>query len=128
MRQMKDELVQRIEQGDNQLRDDMRQMKGELVQRIEQGDNQLRDDMRQMKEELRGEIRQHGVELAAMRNDIVGLRVDVSRVLYLVEEQNARNRIVLEGLSGLAARQDRVERRMDAVEETVRDLASSRRP
>ena len=106
----------------------MRQMKDELVQRIEQGDNQLRDDMRQMKEELRGEIRQHGVELAAMRNDIVGLRVDVSRVLYLVEEQNARNRIVLEGLSGLAARQDRVERRMDAVEETVRDLASSRRP
>jgi uncharacterized protein (UPF0335 family) len=44
----------------------------------------------------------------------------------LIEEQNARNKVVLDGLTALMSRQDRVEQRVDDVEATVRDLAAAR--
>jgi hypothetical protein len=48
---------------------------------------------------------------------------EISRIGILVEEQNSRNRIVLEGLAGLWQRQDRIESRVDDVEKTVRSIA-----
>jgi hypothetical protein len=54
------------------------------------------------------------------------LSAEVSRSLILNEEQNSRNRIVLEGLTGLAQRQDRLEVRMDDVEKTVRSIARAK--
>src|SRR5262249_21117158 len=54
------------------------------------------------------------------------LRADVARITVLVEEQNARNAIVLEAIRGMIDRQDRVELRLDGVEGTVSSLATSR--
>lgn len=51
---------------------------------------------------------------------------EVSRVGVLVEEQNSRNRVVLDGLSGLWHRQDRVEKRVDGFEDWFRSLGRSR--
>jgi hypothetical protein len=51
---------------------------------------------------------------------------EVARVGVLVEEQNSRNQIVLEGLTGLAQRQDRVELRVTDVENLVRSISRSR--
>jgi chromosome segregation ATPase len=50
----------------------------------------------------------------------------VARVGTGVEEQNSRNRVVLEGLTGLWQRQDRLETRVDKVESTVRSIARPR--
>ena len=52
---------------------------------------------------------------------------EVARVGMLVEEQNSRNNLVLEGLTGLFERQTRVEHRVDGVEEMVRSLGRSAR-
>src|SRR5258708_4561511 len=51
---------------------------------------------------------------------------EVARVGIFVEEQNSRNAIVLEGLSGLWDRQKRVEDRVGEVEATVRSIARAR--
>ena len=51
---------------------------------------------------------------------------DVARIGVLVEEQNANNRIVLEGLTGLWQRQERVEVRVDDVEKFVRSIGRPR--
>ncbi len=51
---------------------------------------------------------------------------DVARIGFLVEEQNANNRVVLEGLTGLWQRQERVETRVDDVEKFVRWIAQTR--
>ncbi len=52
---------------------------------------------------------------------------EVSRIGILVEEQNSRNRVVLEGLTGLWQRQDRVETRLDEVEKLVQSFSRARR-
>jgi chromosome segregation ATPase len=51
---------------------------------------------------------------------------EISRIGLIVEEQNARNRVVMEGLTGLWQRQDRVEKRVDLVEETVQSISKPR--
>jgi hypothetical protein len=56
------------------------------------------------------------------------LKADIARVIYLVEEQNSRNKVVLDGLASMFSRQEQGERRIDAVEETVRSLATTRPP
>ena len=50
----------------------------------------------------------------------------VDRMELLIEEQNSRNVVVLEGLTNLFTRQDRVETRMDDVQRTVESIGRSR--
>jgi uncharacterized protein YdcH (DUF465 family) len=45
--------------------------------------------------------------------------VEVRRTRMLVEEQNNKNNIVLDGLSSLFGRQERVEGRVDEIEHTI---------
>lgn len=51
------------------------------------------------------------------------LQAAIVHLGVIVEEQNARNRLVLEGLSGLFTRQERIETRMDSVESLVAQIA-----
>jgi len=121
----------------------------ELLERIEKSEHTLRSEMRLMKKDLQGEIQSVRVELQGVKADtqaikadilevkadlhlvkaeIHGVKAEVARVAVLIEEQNVRNKVVFEALTAFMDRQERVEKRMDAVEETVRDLAASRRP
>ena len=60
----------------------------------------------------------HGLksEFQGLKSDMHGLKSEMHRVALLVEEQNARNRIVLDGLASLFERQDRVEAKVDALQ------------
>ena len=66
-------------------------------------------------------------QVDARFNQVMGaihqLTSEVARIGTLVEEQNSRNQIVLEALTGIYQRQDRVESRMDRVEELVHSIA-----
>src|SRR5689334_23079447 len=48
----------------------------------------------QAKTELRAEIQQVRVELQEVKAEIHGLKADMARLLFLVEEQNSRNKVV----------------------------------
>ncbi len=53
---------------------------------------------------------------------IHGLAAEVARRGMILEEQNSRNNIVLEALTGLSQRQNRVETRMDETEKLVQAI------
>src|SRR5262249_40978193 len=89
---VRDELVQRMDSGNSTLRGEIAELRGELRSNVA--------ELRGSIEELRGEL----------RGNILELRADYSRMAILLEEQNANNRIVLEGLQALWQRQDRIEK------------------
>jgi chromosome segregation ATPase len=64
--------------------------------------------------------------IAKVSSEISHLASEMARMAVLNEEQHARNNIVLESLSGLFTRQERVETRVDAVERTVGSLGLPR--
>lgn len=106
----------------------------ELLERIDQTAGVLRAEMQQMKGELCAEIGKVNVRLDVLQADVHGLKADVhglkadmARMLCLIEEQNARNKIALDAITSVLDRQGRTEQRMDAVEATVRDLATARK-
>jgi chromosome segregation ATPase len=103
-------------------------MRTELLDRIDQSKNELRAEIHGVKAEVAGvKAEIHGVkaEIHGVKAEVAGLKAEVARVAFLVEEQNARNKIVLDGLAAYIDRQERVEQRMDTVEDTVRSLASA---
>jgi chromosome segregation ATPase len=75
---------------------------------------------------VKAEIHEVKLNIHEVKADIHEVKALFSRMSYLMEEQNVRNRIVLEGLTHVIDRQDRSELRMDKVEETVRSLAKTR--
>ena len=58
-------------------------------------------------------------------SELASIRSEVTRIAILVEDQNAKNNIVLEGLSSLFHRQDRVEKRMDWHEDVIKRLTKA---
>jgi uncharacterized protein (UPF0335 family) len=92
----------------------LRETRTELLERIDQA-----------KSELRAEFAELRAEVHSLRADVHGMRAEIARIGLLVEEQNARNKIVLDGLMAYIDRQNRLEKRMDTVEETVRKLAAA---
>lgn len=72
----------------------------------------LKSEIRGLKSEnhgIKSEIHEMKSEIHEIRSDIHGLKSEVHRMAVLIEEQNAKNSIVLEGLAGLFHRQDRLE-------------------
>ncbi len=84
-----------------------------------------------------GEVRTELIELIdarfhELKADIHELKADIheiksgmARMMLLLEEQNARNKVVLDGLVTVLARQERADERIDRVEEAVRSLGSA---
>lgn len=70
------------------------------------------------------ESKLHGLDskIENLRSDFHGLKSEVHKLAVLIEEQNARNIIVLDGLTGLFGRQERIETRFDEFEKSMLDL------
>jgi uncharacterized protein (UPF0335 family) len=119
------ELLERIDQAKHELGAEIAGVKAELGAEIAGVKAELRaglHDMQAQIDGLRAEMRRGFHTLQA---EIHGIKAEVARIALLVEEQNARNKIVLDALAAFIDRQDRLEQRMDNVEETVRGLAST---
>jgi septal ring factor EnvC (AmiA/AmiB activator) len=73
--------------------------------------------------QVRSEFGQLRSEMSLVHSEMSQVRSEMARVGVLVEEQNANNRIVLEGLSGLWQRQGQFETRLQ--EEVARTVAAA---
>lgn len=105
------------------------ELRTELLERIAQVHDALEARFHEVKAEIhevKADIHSVKADIHDVKADIHELKAGMARMLLLIEEQNARNRVVLDGLVAVMARQERAERRMDGVEETVRSLASAR--
>ena len=59
-------------------------------------------------------------KLEHMNSKIEQIASDVARISLLMEEQNSRNQFTLEALTGLFNRQERVESRVNRIEDLVK--------
>lgn len=94
----------------------------ELLERVDQVQNKLEAKIH----EVRAEVQEVRAEVHEIKADIHEIKGGMARMTLLLEEQNARNKVVLDGLVAVMARQERTETRLDRVEEMVRSLASAR--
>lgn len=86
---------------------------------------ELKEDMAELRSEMNMRFSQGDVNFQKVLTAVHQVSSEVARLGLLVEEQNSRNQIVLEGLTGLHQRQDRAEARMDGFEKTLKSLSRS---
>lgn len=91
--EVRDGLGARIDQNTHEL--------GKLNSRIDQNTHEL--------SKLNARIDENTHEIKKMRAE---MKEEFHEIKLLVEEQNARNRIVLDGLTSLFARQERIEKKL----------------
>lgn len=114
----------------------------EVLHRIDQAREEARADNLRLdakidtvRAELKAEIQGVKADLQGVKADlhevkaaVHGMQAQMSRIEVLVEEQNTRNKIVLDGITAMLSRQNQVEERVTQVEATVRTLAAAGRP
>ena len=88
---------------------------------------ELRSEMKSGFKKIDARFNQNDARFDATDAKLERVLSEVSRIGILVEEQNSRNQVVLEGLTGLWQRQDRVETRVDEVEKLVQSFGRVRR-
>lgn len=79
-----------------------------------------------VRDELKSEMTKGflGVDgkLAELKSDMARMSSSMHQMLLLAEEQRAENRIVMDGLTSLFSRQERVEASLESVEKSLADL------
>ena len=118
------ELKSEIGSVRTELRAEIGTVRTELRAEIGTARTELRAEIGTARTELGAEIGSVKSELQAVKAAIHDVKSEVHRLAILIEEQNARNKIVLEGLTGLFQRQDRIEKRTDEMEMTLANLRS----
>lgn len=121
-----DRLDSKIDTGDASLRTEIASVNTNLRQEIASVNENLKKEIASVKSELKTDIELLRCELKAdiaeVKSDVQKVLVAVHRVTALVEEQNSRNRYVLDGYQSLHDRQDRVESRVDELETTIQRI------
>jgi chromosome segregation ATPase len=121
LRGVRDELNARIDQTNariDQTNAELRGVRDELNARIDQTNariDQTNAELRSFKEEIRHEFERFRAEI----------RTSVARIQTLVEEQEARNRVVLEVVQGHNARFDRIEAEIRELKELFREVLAA---
>lgn len=89
-----------------------------IDERFEQVDKRF-DRMEVAQDKLASEVSRVYTAMGLLRTE---LSAEISRVGVLVEEQNARNQVVLEGLSGLFRRQEKVESEVSETKRFIQEM------
>lgn len=105
------------------VRDEVKEHSSSLFHEVKSDIHAVRSEIIDMKSELKSEI--HGFrseidgiksdiqviksDIQSMKSEIKEIKSSVHRIELLVEEQNNRNKIVIDGLTQLFSRQDRLE-------------------
>lgn len=105
-----------------ELKADNRELKSELKADIKQLDSKIMHVDARVSS-LDSKITQVDSKVERVLGAVHHLAGEVARIGILVEEQNSKNNIVLEGLTGLAQSQDRLEARVENVEKMVRAIS-----
>jgi septal ring factor EnvC (AmiA/AmiB activator) len=96
----------------------------EVLQRIDQAREEARADNQRLDAKIDAVRAELKADLHEVKAGMHGMQAQMARIEVLVEEQNARNKIVLDGITALLSRQNQVEERVTQVEDTVRKLAA----
>ncbi len=89
----------------------------------------LKSEIHEVKSEIHGlksEIHDVKSEGQSTKAAIYSLKAEMHRVALLVEEQNAKNNIVLDGLTSLFHRQERVESEVKDLRSLVMEIKAAK--
>ncbi len=89
--------------------------------------SELKSEMKSGFKKVDAQFKEVDARFDKMESKFEQVLSEVARVGILVEEQNSKNRVVLEGLTGLFQRQERLEGRVDQVEDLVQSIATTKR-
>ncbi|MEK6706878.1 MAG: hypothetical protein AAB116_27135 [Candidatus Poribacteria bacterium] len=116
----------------SELKADISELRSELKSDIKQLDakiSQVDAKVSQVEakvSQVEAKVSQVEAKVEDVMKAVHHVAAEVARVGILVEEQNSKNSLVIEGYTGLAQRQDRLEMRIDGVEKLVQSVAHSR--
>ena len=80
------------------------EMEDRLIHRMDKGFNELKSEFHSMKSEFHGvksEVHSMKSEFHEVKSEVHSMKSEFHRVALLVEEQNARNKYVLDGYTQL---------------------------
>ncbi len=109
-----------------ELKEDISGLRSEMKSGFSNVDKRF-DEVRAMIHDLSATVHSLSASVHRVEASAHKVSADVAHQSMLAEEQNSRNLIVLEGLTGLGQRQTRVELRMDETWELVRSYAAMAR-
>ena len=112
------EVLHRIDQAREEARAD--------TQRIDAKIDAVKAELKADIHEVKADIQEVKADLHDVKAAVHGMQAQMTRMAVLMEAQDARNKIVLDGITALLSRQNQVEDRVTQVEETVRSLVSAR--
>jgi hypothetical protein len=93
----------------DELRSDIRSLEHKMDSRFQKVEGKLAE----LKTEVKGQLTS---EISGLKSAMEKMSSSMHQMQLLVEEQRAENRIVMDGLTNLFSRQERIEDRVDALE------------
>src|SRR5262249_33302631 len=121
------EILRRIDQAREEAKADNQRLDGKIdaaVQRLDSKIDAVRSELKADIHEGKADVHEVKADVHEVKAGLARVEASVARIEVLIEAQEARNKIVLDGLASVLARQDHVEQRVTQVEETVRRLAA----
>lgn len=105
-----------IESSTESVRQEFRSTAESLRQELHSRTESLKQEIHSTRDSLHKDMSEIKVNIETLHADVHDIRSDIHRLGGLIEEQNARNAVVMDGLGILFGRQERVENRMDHFE------------
>ena len=87
---------------------------------------QIKSEINSLEKRLESKFNQVESKINQIDSKLELVLTVIHRVVILMEEQNSRNKFVLDGYASLYERQDRLELRFDAHEKNIEDLILKR--
>lgn len=109
-------LRQELHSTRESLRQEFHSTTESLRQELHSTTESLRQELHSTRDSLHKDMSEIKVNLETMSADVHDIRGEIHRLGGLMEEQNARNAVVMDGLRNLFGRQERIEDRMDGFE------------
>ena len=121
---VRDQLKEYIDGKTDELKSEFHGVKSE-VHGLKSEINGVRSEVHGLKSEIH-EVKAgvHGLksEIHEVKSEVHGLKSEIHRLAVLMEDQNARNIYVLDGLSGLSHRQDKLENEFSEFKNEMIDI------
>ncbi len=109
--------------------------RNELIHKIESAKLELKSDIHELDSKilsldskilsLDSKISNLDSKISSVDSKVESLTSIVHKLSLTIEEQNARNKVVLDGLTGLFSRQDRIEVKLEEMDQTILPLKKS---
>ncbi len=113
---VRDQLDAKIDKSKHELKAEFHEVKSDIHE-IKSEIHEIKSEIHGLKSEIHGlksEIHEIKADVHGIKATVHEMKSELHRVALLVEEQNARNAIVMDGLTNLFARQERLERAREA--------------